>query len=202
MVVSDETPVAFDRSHCWSKNLNAGPVLRLLGQAPEPARRNPAPSAGVTKESRYKKENAMRMKTFIAAGVALLALGIGTATSGTCTGEIDNVAKMLAAKDAGSGPTAGASGTVQSPGTRIPQHPPSAVMGQETQGKATSPEDVRRQTEGRPTTTQQGTTGAAAGAGSATEAGSALDRARVFDQQGREAECMAAVGEAKQLAKP
>jgi hypothetical protein len=145
---------------------------------------------------------AMKMRTFIAAGVALLALGVGPATSGPCTTEIDSVAKALAAKDAGSGPTAGASGTAQSPGTRTPQHPPAAVMGQETQGKAASPEDVRRQTEGQPTTTQQGTTGAAAGAGSATEASSALDRARALDQQGREAECMAAVGEAKQLAKP
>ena len=35
-------------------------------------------------------------------------------------------------------------------------------MTQETQGKATSPEDVRRQTAGQPTTTQQGTTGAPA----------------------------------------
>jgi hypothetical protein len=144
----------------------------------------------------------MRMKTFIAASAAVLALGASSASSGTCTGEIDTVAKMLAARDAGSGPTAGAAGTTQSPATPTPQHPPAAVMGQETQGKATSPEDVRRQTEGRPTTTQQGATGPAAGAGSATEAGSALDRARAFDRQGREAECMAAVSEAKQLAKP
>src|ERR1700730_7311598 len=34
-------------------------------------------------------------------------------------------------------------------------------MGQETQGKATSPEDVRRQTQGEPTAAQQGTTGTA-----------------------------------------
>jgi hypothetical protein len=142
----------------------------------------------------------MRMKTFIAASAAVLALGASSASSGTCTGEIDTVAKMLAARDAGSGPTAGAAGTTQSPATPTPQHPPAAVMGQETQGKATSPEDVRRQTEGRPTTTQQGATGPAAG--SAVEASSALDRARALDRQGREAECMEAVSEAKQLAKP
>jgi hypothetical protein len=177
--------------------------LLLLGQTPAPARRNTLPSAGVTKKSDNEGSNSMRMKTFIAAGAAVLALGVGSASSGTCTGEIDNVAKMLAAKDAGSGPTAGAaSGPAQLSETRTPQHPPSAVLEQETQGKATSPEDVRRQTEGRPTTTQQGATGPAAGVGSAMEANSALDRARALDRQGREAECMAAVGEVKRLAKP
>jgi hypothetical protein len=163
--------------------------------------RHPAPEFE-RKVARLRKEHAMKMKTFVAAGVALLALGIGPAIAGPCTTEIDSVAKTLAAKDAGAGPTAGASGTAQPPTSPSPQHPPAAIMGQETQGKATSPEDVRRQTEGRPTTTQQGTTGADAGAGSAMGASSALDRARALDQQGREAECMEAVGEAKQFARP
>jgi hypothetical protein len=39
--------------------------------------------------------------------VALLALGAGTATAGPCTGEIDNLTKLLASRDAGSGPTSG-----------------------------------------------------------------------------------------------
>jgi hypothetical protein len=47
----------------------------------------------------------MKTKTFILASVALFALGVDSATSGPCTTEIDGLAKTLAAKDAGSGPT-------------------------------------------------------------------------------------------------
>jgi hypothetical protein len=143
----------------------------------------------------------MKTRTFILASMALFASGIGSAVSGPCTTEIEGVTKTLAAKDAGSGPTPGASSGAQSPVTPSGQHPPTAILGQETQGKATSPEDVRRQTGGQPTAAQQGTTGTAR-PGSANEAGSALDRARAFDAQGKEAECMEAVREAKQLAGP
>jgi hypothetical protein len=118
--------------------------------------------------------------------------------------EIDSLTKTIAAKDAGSGPTSGAAGAAQQ--TARPadqqQHPPGATMGKETEGKATSPEDVRRQTAGQPTTTQQGTTGAATGSGNTIEASRKLEMARSLDQQGKEAECMTAVGEAKQLAGP
>ena len=68
----------------------------------------------------------------------------------------------------------------------------------ETEGKATSPEDVRRQTAGQPTAAQQG--GAATKSETPMQASSALDRARMLDRQGKETECMAAVREAKQLA--
>jgi hypothetical protein len=151
-----------------------------------------------------RKENAMKMKTLISAGAALFALGIGPAMAGPCTAEIDTLAKTIAAKDAGSGPTSGASAAAQPPasGAQQQQHPPGAVMSQEAQGKATSPEDVRRQTAGQPTATQEGTTGAAAGPRPGMEASSALDRAREFDRQGKEAECMEAVREAKLLAAP
>ena len=63
-----------------------------------------------------------------------------------------------------------------------------------------SPEDVRRQTAGQPPAAQQGQAGATATTGSPMQASSALERARMLDQQGKEAECMAAVREAKQLA--
>ena len=144
----------------------------------------------------------MKTKTFILGSMALFALGVGPATSGPCTIEIDGLAKTLAAKDAGSGPTPGASGATQSAERPSAQHPPTAVMSQETQGKATSPEDVRRQTAGQSTAAQQGTTGAAAKPGNTSEASSALTRARALDQQGKEAECMEAAREAKQLAGP
>src|SRR5262245_6776101 len=119
---------------------------------------------------------------------------------GPCGTEIENLSKTLAAKDAGSGPTAGAAGSTQTTTSPSGQHPPTSVMRQETEGKATSPEDVRRQTTGQPPAAQQGTTGSAVTASSPMQASSALERARTLDRQGKEAECMAALREAKQLA--
>lgn len=56
----------------------------------------------------------------ILASCAFLVLPLGTAAAGQCSSEIQSLSKVLAAKDAGSGPTA--SGTVN-PG----QHPPTAA---------------------------------------------------------------------------
>ena len=139
----------------------------------------------------------MKTQTLILASMALLAFA-ASANAGPCTTEIDNVAKTLAAKDAGSGPTGSAAGGMQSAATSGSQHPPTSIMKQQTEGKATSPEDVRRQTAGQPTAAQQG--GTATKSETPMQASSALDRARMLDQQGKEAECMAAVREAKQLA--
>jgi hypothetical protein len=102
----------------------------------------------------------MKTKAFILASVALFALGVSSADSGPCTTEIEGLTKTLAAKDAGSGPTAGALGETQSPPHRSGQHPPTAAMSQATQGQATSAEDVRSQTAGQPPAAQQGTAGA------------------------------------------
>jgi hypothetical protein len=139
----------------------------------------------------------MKTQTLILASMALFAFA-ASANAGPCTTEIDNVAKTLAAKDAGSGPTGSAAGGMQSAATSGSQHPPTSIMKQQTEGKATSPEDVRRQTAGQPTAAQQG--GTATKSETPMQASSALDRARMLDQQGKEAECMAAVREAKQLA--
>jgi hypothetical protein len=192
-----------------------------------------------------KEENAMKTKTLVLAGAAIVAFGIGPAASGPCTTEIDNLTKTLAAKDAGAGPTPGAAGSTPSGAALASHHPPTAAMSQATQGQATSPEDVRRQTAGQPTAAQQGAAqqGAAAhhpptaamseatqgqtapattgqhpptaamseatrsqaaprpaGSENTSEASLALGRARALDQQGKEAECMEAVGRAKQLA--
>jgi hypothetical protein len=87
---------------------------------------------------------------------AFFALQIGTAAAGVCTTEIENVSKMLASRDAGSGPTgatAGASGqpptaamTRADPSTTAstaaaksnqPQHPPTAAMNSAATGLAT-----------------------------------------------------------------
>ena len=53
----------------------------------------------------------------------LVALPIRMAEGGQCTAEIENVTKLLASRDAGSGPTAGGAAS-----TTIGQHPPSAAM--------------------------------------------------------------------------
>lgn len=139
----------------------------------------------------------MKAAITITAGL-LMALSSNAAHAGACTAEIETLAKTLASKDAGSGPTAGAgaTGNAQSQASAKPQHPPAAIMGQETQGKATSPDDVRSQTEGRPT--------AASGseASKPGEASVALSRAKDLDALGREAECMEAVRNAQRLVGP
>ena len=139
----------------------------------------------------------MKTQTLFLASMALFAFA-APANAGPCTTEIDTVAKTLAAKDAGSGPTGSVASGMSSAPVSGTQHPPTSIMKQQTEGKATSPEDVRRQTAGQPTAAQQG--GAATKPDAPMQASSALDRARMFDQQGKEAECMTAVGEAKQLA--
>jgi hypothetical protein len=139
----------------------------------------------------------MKMQTLILASMTLFAFA-APANAGPCSTEIDSVAKTLASKDAGSGPTGSVAGNMQSAATSGSQHPPTSIMKQQTEGKATSPEDVRRQTAGQPTAAQQGAP--ATKSETPMQASSTLDRARVLDSQGKEAECMAAVREAKQLA--
>jgi alpha-L-fucosidase len=132
----------------------------------------------------------------------LLLLSIAPASAGPCADEINNLSKLMASRDAGSGPTVGAasspsSRTTQSQGGETQQHPPTATMSKETEGRATSPEDVQRQTTGRPTAAEQSQRAASdTGQQPAVEA---LNRARMLDQQGNEAECMAAVQQAKQF---
>jgi len=99
----------------------------------------------------------------------VVALPLATAAAGPCTAEIENVTKLLASQDAGSGPTAGPMGTTtgQHPPTSAmgaadsstaasaaaaesakPQHPPTAAMNQATQGGSASPragDTVRQQ---------------------------------------------------------
>jgi hypothetical protein len=100
----------------------------------------------------------MKTNAFILASVALFAFDVSSATAGPCTTEIDNLAKVIAAKDADSGPTPGAS---SGPSTAAPsnQHPATAAMSEAAKGTATSAEDARRQTAGQPTAAQQGTSG-------------------------------------------
>lgn len=74
----------------------------------------------------------MRTAAVLLTSCAFLALPIGAAGAGSCTSEIDNLAKMLVAHDAGSGPTPGTGAEVAG------QHPPTAAMSQADQGGAAS----------------------------------------------------------------
>ena len=65
----------------------------------------------------------MKTTSLLFGACALAVLPLGTAAAGPCTTEIDNLTKLLASRDAGAGPTAGAAGTTSG------QHPPTAAMG-------------------------------------------------------------------------
>jgi len=120
----------------------------------------------------------MRFPLFIAC--AALLLSVGKAGAAPCSQEIADVTKKLAASDAGAGPTTGTPGPIA--GDQAGRHPGTGLISKETQGKATSPADVQRQS------------------GVKADAGQALERARGLDAQGKEAECMDEVKNAKQLA--
>jgi hypothetical protein len=144
----------------------------------------------------------MKTKVFALVVTSALAWGIGPAVAGPCASEINNLTKTLSAKDAGSGPTPGASVGTQPATDTSGQHPPTAVMSQEAQSKAMSPDDTRRQSQGQPTAAQEGNTQQPAAKPTLADASAALAQARDFDRQGKEAECMASVKQAQQLAQP
>jgi hypothetical protein len=108
------------------------------------------------------------------------ALSVGSAGAGPCSQEIADVTKRLAASDAGTGPSTGT--PAPTAGDQPGRHPGTGLISKETQGKATSPADVQRQS------------------GVKADASQALERARGLEAQGKEAECMREVMNAKQLA--
>ncbi len=138
----------------------------------------------------------MKSAISIAAFYTLLVVPLGPAQAGACTDEIQNLTKTMATTDAGSGPTSGASAP-RSGDTA--QHPPTGRMTQEVEGKAASPQDVRQQTAGQPTAAEQAQSGRPAASPDKAEASAALNRARSLDRDGKEAECMDAVQQAKRL---
>lgn len=171
----------------------------------------------------------MRTNTFLLVSVFALVASAGAAVAGPCTGRIDEVSKQLASRDAGSGPTSSggsqtaqggavtSTGTIQGQGsatsssgpTATPREVPKAgeaaetqatpAMNTATQGRATSPSDVRAQTQGQPTSAQIAQGEKASGPDHMRQAMAALDRARAFDREGKEADCMNAIREADQL---
>ena len=164
----------------------------------------------------------MKTTTLVFGACALLIGPIGSAAAGPCTNEIDSLAKLMASRDAGAGPTAGAAGTTsgQHPPTAAmgaadpstatstsaaqsakPQHPPTAAMNQATQGGAASPQDVQSQNRGGPTAAQQAEGARRPAADQLASAQAALEQARGYDRAGQEAQCMDAIARAKQLAR-
>jgi hypothetical protein len=139
-----------------------------------------------------------RFNTLLVAG-ALLAVPMSSATAGPCTTEIENVTKLMAARDAGAGPTTGAGGAAdQQPAERRAEHPPTETMSRQLQGGAASPQDVQSQTRGGPTAAEQAQGARQPAAAEAiASAQTALEEARNHDRAGKEAECMDAVARAK-----
>jgi len=191
----------------------------------------------------------MKSSTFLFGACALLILPMGAAVAGPCTTEIDSLTKLMASRDAGAGPTAGAAGSTsgqhpptatmgaadpstaasssaaqsarpqhpptaamneatqgggtsaQPGGTAGAQHPPTATMNQATQGGAASPQDVQSQNRGGPTAAQQAEGARRPASDQLASAQAALAEARSYDRAGQEAQCMDAVGRAKQFAR-
>jgi hypothetical protein len=142
----------------------------------------------------------MKIVNSVVIAAALLAVPMSTATAGPCTVEIENFTKLMAARDAGAGPTTGAGGAAGTQRTdQRAQHPPTAIIGQQTQGGATSPQDVQSQSRGGPTAADQAQGARQPAAEALASAQGALEEARNLDRAGKEAECMDAIGRAKRF---
>jgi hypothetical protein len=151
------------------------------------------------------------------AGLSLLA-SVSAAQAGPCTDQITELRKTLASTDAGAGPTMkgtpaepSATGATAPAGADVaatPSQTPkagelpgteaTAAMSTATQGRATSPQDVRAQTQGQPTSSQVAA-GAPAGSDRVMQAQAALERATMADEKGDATACNSAVGDARRI---
>ena len=122
----------------------------------------------------------MKSLTTLMATATVIVLGSASASAGPCAQQITELTKQLAASDAGTGPT-GAS-PAPTAGDQKGQHPPTSIMGQQSEGRALSPGDTQRQS------------------GIKSGASSALALARKLDAEGRP-ECKDAVDLASELSK-
>src|SRR5262245_34882741 len=123
----------------------------------------------------------MRAPT-IALGVTstVLVFGVGSAGAEPCSQEIVDVTRKLAAGAASSGPTTGRPAPIA--GDQAGRQSGTGLSSKQTPGKATSSADVQRQL------------------GVKADASQALERALGLNAQGKEAECMDEVKNARQLA--
>lgn len=138
-------------------------------------------------------------RTLIALGASAGCLFFaGSAMAGPCTTQIEALTRLLAATDAGMGPTGGTSGvgagTMEqsaanpvspSGSTETPTTPATGTMNEASQNKATSARDVLNQNTGQDTMADQ-----ASNAAGDPSAAASLERAKTLDQAGDEAACM------------
>jgi hypothetical protein len=93
------------------------------------------------------KERMMITKQLALAACAFTVLSIGGAYAGPCN---------TGGKDAGSGPTPGATGQSITTGSAdTKEHPPTKTMNQVAGEKAMSSQDAQRQQQGQPTAAQE-----------------------------------------------
>lgn len=135
---------------------------------------------------------APRLALMLSSAALALAVFAGPAAAGPCSDEIQKLSKTLSTPTKaenettqggahGINPATDTTGTVNSgtqTSTQLPKTGGSVAMNAETQGRAASPEDVKRQNEGKPT---------------AGETAQKLNEAMQLDRQGKEQECMDAV---------
>lgn len=89
----------------------------------------------------------MITKEIILAGCAVMVLSVGAASAGPCN---------TGAKDAGSGPTPGATGqTITTGSAHKKEHPPTETINRVAGDKAMSSQDAQRQQQGQPTAAQE-----------------------------------------------
>jgi hypothetical protein len=87
----------------------------------------------------------MNARKLVLAGCSVLALSIGTANAGPCN-----------QKDAGSGPTPGAtSHTITTGSADTKEHPPTETMNRVAGAKAMSSQDAQKQQQAQPTAAQE-----------------------------------------------
>jgi hypothetical protein len=136
----------------------------------------------------------MRISALLLASCVLGSSGV--ALAGPCSDQIAELSRMT-----GGGANPATTGATSSPGTTPGDAAPTGTGKQTAEQRsgtremsavagqiATSPEDVRRQQEGRPTTAQA--------ADQMPTARAKLEQARLLDEQGK-GECMALVNEAR-----
>jgi hypothetical protein len=89
----------------------------------------------------------MITRELILAGCAVIVLSVGSAYAGPCN---------TSGKDAGSGPTPGATGQAITTGSAdTKEHPPTETMNRVAGDKAMSSQDAQRQQQAQPTAAQE-----------------------------------------------
>jgi hypothetical protein len=92
------------------------------------------------------KESTMITRQLALAACAIMVLSAGSVYAGPCN---------TRDKDAGSGPTPGATASITTGSADTKAHPPTDTMNREAGNKAMSAQDAQKQQQGQPTAAQQ-----------------------------------------------